>query len=104
MTAQSAAYDAGMDHAVADELRALRVRGVLVQMAERRQIIELRCEMPQCYCHKGRVYFEPRTTPLRDGHRRRITTRSSSLPADSSIPTTSDSRTCCATDGTTAGA
>jgi len=53
-------------HTVADQLRALGVRGVLFQMAERRQIIELRCEMPQCYCHKGRRYFERRTTPLRD--------------------------------------
>ncbi|HSS80379.1 MAG TPA: hypothetical protein VLK24_04190 [Gaiellaceae bacterium] len=33
-------------------------------MAERGQIIELRCEMPSCYCHKGRGYFEPRSTPL----------------------------------------
>jgi hypothetical protein len=56
---------AGMAHAIADQLRAYGVRGVLVQMAERGQIIELRCEMPQCYCHKGRKYFEPRTTPLR---------------------------------------
>jgi hypothetical protein len=54
-----------MAHAIADQLRAYGVRGVLVQMAERGQIIELRCEMPQCYCHKGRKYFEPRTTPLR---------------------------------------
>jgi hypothetical protein len=49
---------------VADQLRALRTRGVLVQMAQRGQIIELRCEMPRCYCHKGRGYFEPRSTPL----------------------------------------
>jgi hypothetical protein len=49
---------------VADQLRARGVRGVLVQMAQRGQIIELRCEMPMCYCHKGRAYFEPRSTPL----------------------------------------
>jgi hypothetical protein len=35
-------------------------------MAERGQIIELRCEMPKCYCHKGRGYFERRSTPLPD--------------------------------------
>ena len=35
-------------------------------MAQRGQIIELRCEMPKCYCHKGRGYFEPRSTPLPD--------------------------------------
>lgn len=49
---------------VADQLRALGTRGVLVQMAERGQIIELRCEMPSCYCHRGRGYFDPRSTPL----------------------------------------
>ena len=65
MTAKQAANGAGMAHAIADQLRAYGVRGVLVRMAERGQIIELRCEMPQCYCHKGRKYFEPRTTPLR---------------------------------------
>jgi hypothetical protein len=49
---------------VADQLRALGTRGVLVQMAQRGQIIELRCEMPMCYCHKGRGYFDQRSTPL----------------------------------------
>lgn len=49
---------------VADQLRALGTRGVLVQIAQRGQIIELRCEMPMCYCHKGRGYFDPRSTPL----------------------------------------
>jgi hypothetical protein len=65
VTAKQAGGGAGRAPAIADELRAYGVRGVLVQMAERGQIIELRCEMPQCYCHKGRKYFEPRTTPLR---------------------------------------
>ena len=51
---------------VADQLRALGTRGVLVQMAEHGQIIELRCEMPMCYCPKGRGCFEPRSTPLTD--------------------------------------
>jgi hypothetical protein len=55
-----------MGKAVADQLRARGTRGVLVQMAERGQIIELRCEMPMCYCHKGREYFDPRSTPLTD--------------------------------------
>jgi hypothetical protein len=51
---------------VADQLRALGTSGVLVQMAERGQIIELRCEMPMCYCPKGRGCFDPRSTPLTD--------------------------------------
>ena len=36
---------------------------MLVQMAKRRQIIELRCEMPSCYCHKGRAHFDPKSHP-----------------------------------------
>ena len=65
MTAKSAPDEAGVGNTVADRLRELGVRGVLVQMAQRRQIVEVLCEMPKCYCHKGRNYFEPRTTPLR---------------------------------------
>jgi hypothetical protein len=40
--------EATMGETVADQLRALGRRGVLVQMAQRGQIIELRCEMPMC--------------------------------------------------------
>jgi hypothetical protein len=56
--------DAG--HSVAQDLRALGVKGVLVQMAERGQLMELRCEMPQCYCPKGRAHFDPRSNPMTD--------------------------------------
>jgi hypothetical protein len=31
-------------------------------MAKRGQIIELRCEMPMCFCHKGRGHFDPKST------------------------------------------
>jgi hypothetical protein len=58
--------DATRGGTVTDELRALGTRGVLVQMAQRGQIIELRCEMPMCYCDKGWGYFDPRSTPLTD--------------------------------------
>jgi Recombinase len=34
-------------------------------MAQRGQLIELRCEMPKCYCPKGRGHFDPRTHPQR---------------------------------------
>jgi hypothetical protein len=44
-------------------LRELGVRGVLVQMARRGQLIELRCEMPKCYCNKGRAHFDPKSHP-----------------------------------------
>jgi hypothetical protein len=42
MTAKAATAKAGMGNTVADRLRELGVRGVLVQMAQRRQIVELR--------------------------------------------------------------
>jgi hypothetical protein len=50
------------DKSVANRLRDLGVTGVLVQMAERGQLLELKCEMPQCYCPKGRGAFDPLTT------------------------------------------
>ena len=47
--AKAAAGGGGADSSVADQLRALGVKGVLVQMAERGQLLDLKCEMPQCY-------------------------------------------------------
>src|SRR5256885_17189331 len=46
-------------------LETLGVRGILWQLARDGQIIDVRCEMPQCYCFRGRRYFEPRS-PLSD--------------------------------------
>jgi hypothetical protein len=66
VTARTTGPEAIMGDTLAGRLPALGTRGVLVQMAQRGQIIELRCEMPKCYCHKGRGYFEPRSTPLPD--------------------------------------
>ena len=57
-----AASGGGADSSVADQLRALGVKGVLVQKAERGQLLALKCEMPQCYHHKGRGAFDPVTT------------------------------------------
>jgi hypothetical protein len=51
------------DPSVADQLRRLGMKGVLVQMAERGQLLALRCEMPHCYHRKGRGAFDPVTTP-----------------------------------------
>ena len=53
----------GADRSVADQLRALGMRGVLVQMAERGQLLALKCEMPQCYHPRGRGAFDRVTTP-----------------------------------------
>jgi hypothetical protein len=61
--ATAAAGAGGAKCSVADQLRALGVRGVLVQMAERGQFLDLKCEMPQCYHHQGRGAFDPVTTP-----------------------------------------
>jgi hypothetical protein len=58
--------DAGPGHEVAEKLRERGVRGVLVQMAERGQLVELRCEMPQCYCPKGRAWFDRKSVPMTD--------------------------------------
>jgi hypothetical protein len=53
----------GGNPSVADELRKLGMKGILVQMAERGQLLALKCEMPQCYNPKGRGAFDPVTTP-----------------------------------------
>jgi hypothetical protein len=61
--AKTAAGAGSADSSVADQLREPGVKGVLVQMAERGQLLALRCEMPQCYHHKGRGEFDQVTTP-----------------------------------------
>ena len=61
--AKTAARDGGAENSVADRLRALGVKGVLVQMAERGQLLAVKCEMPRCYHHRGRGAFDPVTTP-----------------------------------------
>jgi hypothetical protein len=45
---------------VVEKLEALGVRGILWKLARDGQILDVRCEMPQCYCSRGRSYFEPR--------------------------------------------
>jgi hypothetical protein len=52
--------------ASADEkLEDLGVRGILRQLAQHGQLVDVRCEMPQCYCFRGRSHFDPRS-PLTD--------------------------------------
>ena len=46
--------------AAVQALHDLGVRGVLLQMARDGQIIDVRCEMPQCYCFRGRRHFDSR--------------------------------------------
>jgi hypothetical protein len=63
MTKAAAGGGGGAESPVADQLRGLGVKGVLVRMAERGQLLARECEMPQCYHHKGRSAFDPVTTP-----------------------------------------
>src|SRR4051794_23944633 len=60
--ARAPAGGSGGGWSVADQLRALGVKGVLVQMAERGQLLALKCERPQCY-HQGRGASDRVTTP-----------------------------------------
>lgn len=46
---------------VVEELEGYGVRGILRQLARDGQILDVRCEMPQCYCPRGRRYFEQRS-------------------------------------------
>jgi hypothetical protein len=90
---------------IVDRLREeLGVRGVLVRMAKRRQIIELRCEMPNCYCHKGRAHFDPKSHPPGPWEPSPDHYPGSSPMADTSTLGTSGSRTCFATERTMPGA
>src|SRR5688572_33390400 len=41
-------------------------RGILHQMAKDGQLTDLRCEMPSCYCDKGRKHFAFKTNPMHD--------------------------------------
>ena len=45
-----------------DKLKALGVKGILLQIAKHGQIVDVRCEMPQCYCHRGRGWFDPKSS------------------------------------------
>ena len=44
-----------------EKLQAWGIRGILLQLARDGQIVDVRCEMPQCYCFRGRKYFDPKS-------------------------------------------
>ena len=48
---------------VVQKLETLGVRGILRQLARDGQILDVRCEMPQCYCVRGRRHFDPKSPP-----------------------------------------
>lgn len=64
--AKSAA--ASTEQPIVNELRKLGVKenAILMKMAKRGQLSELKCEMPQCYNPKGRGHFDEITTPRTD--------------------------------------
>jgi hypothetical protein len=56
------AAPAGPGASAVEKLEALGVRGILRQLAQRGQIVDVRCEMPLCYCFRGRRYFDPKSS------------------------------------------
>ena len=51
---------ADSDETAVEKFAAWGVGGILCQLARDDQIVDVRCEMPQCYCFRGRRHFEPR--------------------------------------------
>jgi hypothetical protein len=49
-----------------EKLESLGVHGILWQLARDGQLIDVRCEMPQCNCFRGRSYFAPRSEGYSD--------------------------------------
>jgi hypothetical protein len=52
---------AAAEPSAVEQLEALGVHGILLQLAQDGQIIDVRCEMPQCYCSRGRRYFDQKS-------------------------------------------
>jgi hypothetical protein len=50
---------AAAEASVVERFETFGVRGILRQLAQDGQLVDVRCEMPQCYCFRGRRYFEP---------------------------------------------
>ena len=59
--AGSPAAPAATKASAVEKLEALGVRGILLQLAQHGQLVDVRCEMPQCYCSQGRKYFDPKS-------------------------------------------
>lgn len=52
-----------MSHTVADQLRLLGQKGILITAAERGDITELACTVGECVCPQGREHFERKLHP-----------------------------------------
>ena len=55
----AAQADAGATPVAKLEALGVRAGKPLWRLARDGQLIDVRCEMPQCYCFRGRRYFEP---------------------------------------------
>jgi hypothetical protein len=60
--ATNPAAPADAEETPVEKLEGWGVRGILLQLARDGQLIDVRCEMPQCYCPRGRRDFEKRST------------------------------------------
>ncbi len=65
MDQQEPEAPAAVELSADEQLAKLGVRGILRRIARDGQLLEVRCEMPQCYCVRGRGYFDP-VSPLAD--------------------------------------
>ena len=63
--ASQAGVPAAARPSVDKELEDLGVRGILRQLARHGQLVEVRCEMPQCYCSRGRSHFDQSSPPAK---------------------------------------
>src|SRR3954467_2299458 len=59
--AETPAAAADAETTPVEKLERLGVHGILRQLARDGQLVDVRCEMPQCYCYRGRRHFEPRS-------------------------------------------
>jgi hypothetical protein len=55
-------FELRMGNAASAKLEDLGVKGILRQLAKDGQLVDVVCEMPQCYCPRGRRCFDHRST------------------------------------------
>jgi hypothetical protein len=66
MSVEEGSQDGDGASAAGARARSLhQLHGIPLQLAKDGQILDVSCEMPQCYCFKGRRHFDPRL-PMSD--------------------------------------
>lgn len=98
----SARYEGrdALDHRLAE----LGARPVLIRMAKAGQIVNVKCEMPKCYCSQGRQWFEEKSSRSRRWYLSTDHYPRLKLEGGRSFRGISESATSGATTQTTAGA